>query len=251
VTLAVLTIFQPFVDLCEAIIKFFQEQAGLSWGLAIVALTFTVRLLVLPLSLRGIRSMRHLQVHMPEMKAIQERYKDDRERLQRETMNFYRENEINPLSSCFPFLLQIPFFIGMYALLRGSSFKTDVIDSGASQSFLFIDSVIEKPEGAETVILIVLFIVTTALTFLYTMATSQTASGAQRYLFMAFPLLIAPVIAAQPAGLGLYWITTNLWSLGQQVVVQRLIPAAPPPSPEEVKATKAPPPPPRKRKRRR
>ncbi len=249
--LAVFTIFQPFVDLCEAIIDFFQEQVGLSWGLAIVALTFTVRLLVLPLSLRGIRSMRHLQVHMPELKGIQERYKGDRERLQRETMNFYRENEINPLSSCFPFLLQIPFFIGMYALLQGSSFKADVEDSGASQSFLFINSVIEKPEGAETVILIVLFIVTTALTFLYTMATSQTASGAQRYLFMAFPLLIAPVIAAQPAGLGLYWITTNLWSLGQQVVVQRLMPAPPPPSPEEVKATKAPPPPPRKRKRRR
>jgi YidC/Oxa1 family membrane protein insertase len=249
--IALANIFQPFVDVAESIIDFYQENVGLSWGMAIIALTFTVRLLVVPLSLRGIRSMRHMQTHMPELKALQERYKDDKDRLQREMMNFYKENEINPLASCFPFLLQIPFFIAVYSLLRGSSFKEDVIASGADQGFLFIKSVIEKPEGAETVILIVLFISTTILSFIYTMATTQATSGAQRYLFMAFPILFAPIIASQPAGLGLYWIATNVWSLGQQVVVNRLIPAPTPPTPEERQAAKPPPPPPRKRKRRR
>jgi YidC/Oxa1 family membrane protein insertase len=245
-------IFQPFVDVAETIIDFFQEQVGLSWGLAIVALTVTVRALVLPLSIRGIKSMRHMQLVAPELKEVQEKYKDDRERQQREMMALYKKHGVNPLASCFPFLLQIPFFIAVYSLLRGDAFKEDVISSGASQSFLFINSIIEKPTGAEKWILIVLFITTTAATFIYTTATTQTTTGPTRYLFLALPLLFAPVIASQPAGLGLYWVTTNFWSLGQQVVVQRLIPAPKPPSPEErEKKKEPPPPPPRKKKRRR
>jgi YidC/Oxa1 family membrane protein insertase len=248
---AVIGIFQPFVDLAEAIIKFFQEQVGLSWGMAIIALTFTVRLLVLPLSIRGIKSMRRMQLVAPELKTIQEKYKDDRERQQREMLALYKEHGVNPLSSCFPFILQIPFFIAIYSLLRSSTFNEDVVSSGASQSFLFINSIIEKPEGAEQIILIILFIVTTALSFIYTTATTQTTMGAQRYLLLALPLLFAPLIASQPAGLGLYWIATNVWSLGQQVVVQRMIPSPTPPTPEEAVAAKPPPQPPRKRKKRR
>jgi YidC/Oxa1 family membrane protein insertase len=247
-------IFQPFVDVAESIIDFFQEQVGLSWGWAIVALTFTVRALVLPLSIRGIKSMRHMQLVAPELKEVQERYKDDRERQQREMMALYKKHGVNPLASCFPFLLQIPFFIAVYSLLRGSAFKEDVISSEASQSWFFINSIIEKPTGAEKWILIVLFITTTAATFIYTTATTQTTTGPTKYLFLALPLLFAPIIASQPAGLGLYWVTTNFWSLGQQVVVQRLIPAATPPSPEErakAKREAPPPPPPRKKKRRR
>ncbi len=96
-----------------------------------------------------------------------------------------------------------------------------------------------------------LFISTTVLTFLYTTATTQTTTGPQRYIFLALPLLFAPVIANQPAGLAIYWITTNIWSLGQQVVVQRIMPMPTPPSPEEQKKVVAPPPPPRKKKKRR
>lgn len=244
-------ILQPFIDAAEAVIKFFQSDVGMSWGLSIVALTLAVRLLVLPLSLRGIKSMRRMQVIGPQMKEIQERYSDDKERQQREMMKLYRENKINPLASCFPFLLQIPFFIAIYQLLRGQNFVDDVQASGASEGFLFVQSVIAKPEGLETIVLIILFISTTVLSFLYTTATTATAQGAQKYIFLALPVLFAPLIVSQPAGLAVYWITTNLWSLGQQVVVQRLIPA---PTPEQTAATapaKAPPPPPRKKKRRR
>jgi YidC/Oxa1 family membrane protein insertase len=250
--LLVANILQPLIDGVEAIIKFFQSDVGLSWGLAIVALTFTVRLALLPLSLRGIRSMRRMQIIAPQLKALQEKYKDDRERMQRELMKLYQENGINPFSSCLPLIIQFPFFIAIYQLLRGQSFADDVEASGANQGFLFVQSVIEKPQGAETVILIVLFIVTTTLTFLYTMSTTQTTSGAQRYIFLALPVFIAPFIVSAPAGLAVYWITTNIWSLGQQVLVQRIMPAPTPPTPEQVEKTKAPPPPPpRKRKRRR
>jgi YidC/Oxa1 family membrane protein insertase len=185
------------------------------------------------------------------MKEINEKYKNDPERKQRELMEVYKENNVNPFSSCLPFIIQIPFFIGIYQLLRSSGFVDDVTSSGASQSFLFVDSIIQKPTGAEAVVLIILFFVTTALSLLYTTATNPAAaSGAQRYIFLIFPVLFAPFIASQPAGLGVYWIATNVWSLGQQMVVQKIIPAPQPPSEEEKVAAKAPPPPPRKKKKR-
>jgi YidC/Oxa1 family membrane protein insertase len=251
-------ILQPFIDAAEAVIDFFQADVGLSWGLAIIALTFAVRLVLLPLSIRGIKSMRKMQLVAPQLKELQEKYKDDKERQQRELMNLYKENGVNPLASCFPFLLQIPFFIAIYQLLNGSAFRADVETSGADQGFLFINSVIQDPKGAEMVILIVLFISTTILSFLYTTSTTQTTSGAQKYIFLAFPVLFAPFIASSPAGLGLYWVATNVWSLGQQVVVQKLIPAPTPPDPDDPETKKAaavpakkPPPPPRKKKKRR
>jgi YidC/Oxa1 family membrane protein insertase len=249
--LVLANILQPLEDLAEAIITFFQEDVGWSWGLAIVGMTFVVRLALLPLSLRGIKSMRRMQLVAPQLKEIQEKYKDDRERQQRAMMELYQKEGVNPFSSCLPFLLQIPFFIAIYQLLRGDAFRADVTDSGASESFLFIESILEKPTGVEMVLLIVLFIATTVLTFLYTTTTTQTATGAQKYIFLALPVFFAPFIATQPAGLGLYWIATNVWSLLQQVVVQQFMPAPTPPSPEEVKAARPPPPPPRKRKRRR
>ncbi len=250
-TLAVFVLLQPFVDLAEAIVKFFAEDVGLSWGLAIVMLTLVVRLLTLPLSLTGIRSMRRMQLVAPELKQVQEKYKDDRERQQREMLALYKKHGVNPLASCFPFLLQIPFFIAVYELLRGSAFEEDVLSSGASVSFLGVSNILEAPQGAEAVILILLFVSTTVLTFLYTTATTQTATGPARYIFLALPIIFIPVIANQPAGLAIYWITTNFWSLGQQIVIQRVMPMPTPPDPEEAKKASPPPPPPRKRKKRR
>src|SRR5688572_24057701 len=138
-TLAVIVIFQPFVDLADAIIGFFEGTIGVSWGVAIIGLTFTVRLMTLPLSLTGIRSMRRMQLVAPQLKEVQEKYKDDRERQQREMLALYREHGVNPLASCFPFLLQIPFFIAIYTLLRSDTFSEDVITSGGGQGFLFVD----------------------------------------------------------------------------------------------------------------
>jgi YidC/Oxa1 family membrane protein insertase len=248
---AILVIFQPFENLAEAIIKFFADTIGLGWGISIVCLTLTVRAATLPLSLTGIRSMRRMQMVAPELKAVQEKYKDDRERQQREMLALYKKHGVNPLASCFPFLLQIPFFIAVYGLLRSDTFAADVIASGAGKGFLFVPSIIVPPEGTEKIVLMALFLVTTVATFLYTTATTQTTTGPQRYIFLALPLLFVPVIGSQPAGLAIYWITTNLWSLGQQVVVQRIMPMPKPPTPEEIeKRTTPPPPPPRKRKKR-
>src|SRR5688572_17790710 len=138
-TLGTFVLFQPFEDLAEVVIDFFAKNVGLSWGMAIIALTFAVRLMTLPLSITGIRSMRRMQLVAPELKAVQERYKDDRERQQREMLALYKEHGVNPLASCFPFLLQIPFFIAVYELLRSDTFSEDVITSGGGQGFLFVD----------------------------------------------------------------------------------------------------------------
>jgi YidC/Oxa1 family membrane protein insertase len=250
VILPLANILQPLIDVADAIIKFFHDNVGFSWGVAIIALTFTVRIAVLPLSLRGIRSMRRMQIVAPKIQALKEKYKDDPQRFQRETMELYKKEGVNPFSSCLPFILQIPFFIAIYQLLRGDTFQHDVT-TNPPPGFLFVDSVIKAPTGAELWILIILFVTTTAASVLLTTATSPTASPAQRYMMLLFPLIIVPFIINAPAGLAVYWIATNLFSLGQQWIVQRIMPAPMPPTPEEVKQTKAPPPPPRKKKRKR
>jgi YidC/Oxa1 family membrane protein insertase len=249
VTLPLANILQPLEDLADIVIKFCHDDIGLSWGLAIIAMTFIVRFALLPLSLRGIRSMRRMQVVAPKIQALKEKFKDDPQRFQRETMELYKKEGVNPFSSCLPFILQIPFFIAIYQLLNGDTFQADV-ESSPPPGFLFVDSVIASPHGAELIVLIVLFVTTTAASVLLTTATSPTASPAQRYIMLLFPLIIVPFIINAPAGLAVYWIATNIFSLGQQWVVQKVIPAPAPPTPEEIKETKPPPPPPRKKKRR-
>ena len=242
-------ILQPLEDAANWIITQCHD-VGLSWGLAIIAMTFIVRLALLPLSLRGIRSMRRMQVVAPKLQELKEKYKDDPQRFQRETMEVYKREGVNPFSSCLPFILQIPFFIAIYQLLRGDTFQADV-ESNPPPGFLFVKSVIEAPQGAELIILIILFVTTTAASVLLTTAMSPTASPGQRYIMLLFPLIVVPFIINAPAGLAVYWIATNIFSLGQQWVVQKLIPAPTPPPPEAAKAARPPPPPPRKKKRRR
>lgn len=245
--LPVAGILDPLINLAESVLKFFREDVGTSWGIAIVGLTFITRLVILPLSLKQIRSMRHMQQHAPELKALQEKYKGDKERLQREMMAFYRENKINPLASCWPLLLQLPVFFALFQLLQGDDFQADV-EGDPPVGFFFIDSLVEKAGGTELVLLIALFIATQLGAGLVMSARIQDRN--QKIIMFALPVVFAPFIATQAAGLAVYWIATNVWTLGQQLVVQTFWPAPDPPTKEEIEARKPPPPPPRKRKKR-
>jgi YidC/Oxa1 family membrane protein insertase len=210
-----------------------------------------VRALLVPLTYRQIKGMRALQALQPQIKQIQEKYKNDRQRMQQEMMRFYQENKVNPLASCLPLLLQLPVFFALFRLLRGDSFEQDVVSSG-NEGWLFISSVVEKPQGAELVILMVLFAGSMALSTFVTMRSSPTAAGSQQYILMgAFALMGLFFVPAFPAGLSLYWITTNFWTVGQTYVAAKVIPPPAVATPEEVRAAKPPPPPPRKRKKRR
>src|SRR3954453_9608839 len=108
---------QPLIDFFEAILQAFHDFCG-SWGLSIVLLTLLVRVCLLPLTLKQFKSMQSMARHQPEMKKLQAKYKDDKDRLNQELMKFYRENKINPLASCLPLLAQIPVFISLFYMLR-------------------------------------------------------------------------------------------------------------------------------------
>ena len=243
----VANILQPLIDAAEWVILLFHDDGGLSWGWSIVALTFATRILILPLSVKQIRSMRALQAYAPQIKQLQERYKDDKQRQQRELIAFYQENKINPLASCIPLLLQLPVFLALYQLLNGDEFKADML-AQPPVSFFFIDDLTEKATGAPLVALIILFIVTQLGA---SAVMAGRAEGTQRTIMFVLPFAFAPFVIGFPAGLAVYWISTNIWTLGQQLVVRFFFPPPPIPTVEELEATRPPPPPPRKKKKRR
>jgi YidC/Oxa1 family membrane protein insertase len=251
VILPVADILTPLEDAAEAVLTFFHDDVGLAWGSSIVALTVVVRAALIPLTYKQIKGMRALQALQPKIKELQEKYKDDKQRMQQEMMSFYRENKVNPLASCLPLLLQLPIFFALFRLLRGSSFESDVEATGGA-SWLFIESVIEKPQGAETIVLMVLFAGSMALSTFVTMRSSPSTGGNQQYIMLiAFAGIGVFFVPAFPAGLSLYWITTNFWTVAQSWVAAKVIPAPEIATAEAVAAAKPPPPPPKKKKKRR
>jgi YidC/Oxa1 family membrane protein insertase len=241
-------ILQPLIDVANELLVFLHDNLGLVYGAAIVALTFITRALILPLSIKQIRSMRALSALGPQMKEIQEKYKDDRQRQQREMMRLYQENNVNPFASCLPLLLQLPVFITLFYLLQSDEFENEVRAAG-EESWLFIDDILEKATGGTLLVLLALYLGTSVIAGL--IMTGRQASGQQRMLSMGLPILFTPIMISFPAGLLVYWISTNVWTMGQQGVVKVFFPAEEQPTPEEIQASRPPPPPPRKKKRRR
>ena len=211
---------QPFLTVLEDILTFWHDLVGGSWGWAIILLTFTIRIFILPLTFKSVKSMQKLQVLQPEMKKIQERYKDDKQRMNQEMMKFYQENKVNPLGSCLPLLLQIPFFIALFELLRSESFQADIAGNAA---FGPIDNLAEPLTGQPVVLafMIVLYVGTQLIA---SMITSIGGDKTQQRIMMALPFVFVVFIINFEAGLIVYWITTNVWTIGQQLVVRKLYP---------------------------
>ena len=231
------SVLQPLIDACEAVLKFWHGVIGdgpNSWGWSIILLTFTVRIVILPLTFKGVKSMQRLQTLQPEIKRIQERYKDDRQRMNQEVMAFYQREKVNPLGSCLPLLLQIPFFIALFYLLRSDSFQLDISDN---PGFFAIDNLAEKVTGDPVLLgfLIVLYVGTQLAA---TLVTALSADPMQRRIMLALPFVFVVFIINFEAGLILYWITTNVWTIGQQLLVRKLYPKPPPREPEPEEAAK-------------
>jgi YidC/Oxa1 family membrane protein insertase len=218
-------VLQPLIDINEAVLRFWHNDVGLSWGASIIGLTVVIRLLILPLTFKQVRSMQALQRLQPEMKKIQQRYKDDKQRQQQAMMEFYKEHQVNPLGSCLPLILQIPFFIGLYQTLRSPGFKAEVGDAG---QFFFIPNITKPLTGhtTELVVMIVLYVGTQLLSS-YVSSFNVQDKNQKRLLFL-FPFLFVPVVINFEAGLLIYWITTNCWTIGQQLFVRKFLP---PPEP--------------------
>jgi YidC/Oxa1 family membrane protein insertase len=222
-------VLQPLIDACQWVLEFWHDLIGDfpgSWGWSIILLTFTVRLFILPLTFKGVKSMQRLQQLQPEIKRIQARYKDDRQRMNQEVMAFYQREKVNPLGSCLPLVLQIPFFISLFSLLRSDSFQADISDN---PGFLFIHDLADKVTDPFLLgVLIVLYVGTQLAASL---VTAISADPTQRNIMLALPFVFAIFIVNFPAGLIVYWITTNVWTIGQQLAVKKLYPK---PEPREL-----------------
>ena len=203
----------------ESILEFWYDVVG-SWGLAIVMLTVTIRLLILPLTFKSVKGMQKLQVLQPEIKKIQERYKDDKQRMQQEVMKFYQERKVNPLASCLPLLLQLPFFIALFELLRSDSFEQDL---GDEKGFLFIPNLAE-PLTDHPGILAIMVVIYIATQLAASAVTMIGGDKTQQRIMYALPFVFTIFIINFEAGLIVYWITTNVWTIGQQLVVRKLYP---------------------------
>ncbi len=188
--------------------------------MAIILLTFTIRLAILPLTFTSVKSMQKLQVLQPEVKKIQARYKDDRQRMNQEMMKFYQENKVNPLGSCLPLLLQIPFFIALFELLRSTAFKAEI---EGDESFLFIPDLAEPLTG-EPLILAVMIVLYVGTQLIASAITAIGGDKTQQRIMFALPFVFTIFIINFEAGLIVYWITTNVWTIGQQLVVRKLYP---------------------------
>jgi YidC/Oxa1 family membrane protein insertase len=244
-------VLQPLIDIANSVLQFFHDNAGLSWGMSIIALTVVARALLIPLTYKSLKGMRAMQALQPRIKEIQAKYKNDKQRMQQEMMAFYKENKVNPFASCIPLIAQLPIFITLFYVLRHelpSDIGCNAGECGSEASFLFIHDLTAKATGAELITLLVLYVGTQLISGL---VMSVTADKSQRTMMLVLPFVFVPFIINFPAGLVLYWITTNVWTIGQQYTIQRLIPAPQVATAEEVAAAKPPPPPPKKKKRRR
>src|SRR3954447_6419210 len=237
-------IFQPLIDFFESILKFFHDTGGLSWGFAIIALTLLVRAALLPLTLKQFKSMQSLAAHQPELKKLQEKYKGDKERMNQEMMKFYKENKINPLASCLPMLAQLPVFISLFYMLRkdllsdicpvhSAAFPNEPCGSTPASEFFFIPDLTDNATGSVLIVLIVLYVGSQLLS---TALSTVSADRNQRMIMFALPLVFVTFVIRFPAGLLLYWITTNLGTIVQQTIVRRRLgPLKPPDDPNAPK----------------
>ena len=234
---------QPLINFFEQILIWLNDL-GIGWGMAIVCLTIMIRVLLLPLTLKQFKSMQSMARLQPEIKKLQEKYKNDKERLNQEMMRFYRENKVNPFASCLPMVAQLPVFLSLYYMLR-TDLRYDICPEaqppkpaapvpcgdGGDAQFLFIPDLTNRAYGYVLVILIVLYVGSQLAS---TLLMSTTTDKTQRMIFLALPFFFVLFVWQFPAGLLVYWITTNLWTIVQQAIVRkRLGPMRPPGTEQE------------------
>ncbi|MDX6369371.1 MAG: YidC/Oxa1 family rane protein insertase [Gaiellaceae bacterium] len=215
------SVLSPLENLMKGILDFFHASVGLPWAWSIVALTILVRICLVPLTVKQIHSMQSLQRHAPEMKELQKRYKGDRQKLNEELMKFYKENKINPAASCLPLVAQFPVFIALYLTLKHYSHHI-------TGSWLHVvPNISDKGTAHWSGYILLAVYAGSQVASTYFMGT--TMDKTQRNIMMVLPLVFITVVSRFPVGLILYWMTTNLWTVGQGLVTRRLVPKTPAP----------------------
>jgi YidC/Oxa1 family membrane protein insertase len=238
---SILDAFESALAGLEQLLSF---TGAASWGWAIIALTVVVRIVLLPLAIKQIRSMRAMQAIQPQMKAIQKKYKVDRDLMKKdpdqykakkqkqneEMMALYQAEGVNPAASCLPLIAQAPVFFALFSILRGER-----ADELAGQSFYFVTSQVPE-EGLTALVsaagppgwLLVVLMAATMFLMQKQMMARQAATGAdnpmaqqQKILLYVMPVFLAVISFSLPLGVLLYWVTTNAWQAGQQAIMLR------------------------------
>jgi YidC/Oxa1 family membrane protein insertase len=212
----------PLEDLLRHVLDWIHGSAGLPWAWSIVALTVLVRICLVPLTVKQIHSMQAMQRHMPEMKSIQQKYKTDKKRQQEELMKFYRENRINPAASCLPLVAQIPIFFALYLVLRKFSHHPP---AGSLSWLHIVPNIADHANAHWSGYLLLVIYAASQISSTYFM--SATMDKTQRALMMVLPVFFITFLLRFPMGLVVYWVTTNLWTVGQGIVTRRLVPRTP------------------------
>ncbi len=213
----------PIQNVLEWIVIFFYKNWHIaSYGICIILLTLVVRLVLTPLTISQTKSMAKMQRLQPQLKEIQEKYKGDKQKIQQETMEFYKKNNVNPLAGCLPLLLQMPVFFALFNALRApSQIITSVlgeitVNGVANQNFNFLWMNLNEKDPYY-----ILPILMIATMFLSTKMT--TTDPKQSKIMYIMPIVFGFISINLASGILVYWVTTNVWSIGQQWVVNKFI----------------------------
>jgi YidC/Oxa1 family membrane protein insertase len=234
VILGSIVIWQQIIDVLVWLLNHYHDGIG-SWGWSIVLLTFTIRLLMVPLTVKQFRSMAAMQVIQPKVKALQNRYKgktsrDDRAKMQQELMELYKEHNVNPFGSCLPLLVQAPVFIALNAVLRYH------IHAHGDRGFLGIADIFIPLNQVGTVAEYTLIVLYVGSMLASTLLFSFVQDRQQKYMLAAMPIVFVPFVLRFSTGVMIYWITSNFWTLGQQGIIKRTMGHRFPPPPPSGKA---------------
>jgi YidC/Oxa1 family membrane protein insertase len=223
-------LFSPVVDVLGAVLLYFHTTLGAPWWLSIAMLTVVVRTVLFPLTVKQVRSMRAMQDLRPEMERIRAQYRDNRQKQQEEIMRLYQERKVNPLGGCLPILVQMPIFIGIFYVIRKfggqPGYSEPLYPSFREGGILWFQDLSHMDPYFVLPVL-------SALTLLAaTEITAKNVDPQQRWLMRLLPIGITVFLWSFPAGLFVYWITSNLVTLVQNYVIYHHGPGKRPPGSE-------------------
>ena len=212
--------FDTFVThpMQEALTFFYlmTQKAGYpSYGLAIILLTVAIKLLMYPLTVKQVKSMKAVQEMQPKVKALQEKYKDNKERLQTEIASLYKENKVNPLSGCLPLIVQMPILMWIFFAIKEYTYQ-------GPTGFLWIANLQQGTsltDPSDPYFIIPLLCALTTYVQQKQTTTEMTQQNKMMLIFM--PVFIGYITITFPAGLGIYWVVSNLVQIAQQWFMYR------------------------------
>jgi YidC/Oxa1 family membrane protein insertase len=269
-------ILDPLYNLVSGVIILFHNllrpifgtDSGVTWSLSIVGLVICIRIVLIPLFVKQIKSQRALTALQPQMKAIQNKYKDDRQKQSEEMMKLYKEHKTNPLASCFPILAQAPIFFALFTVLNGIAAKTpegvpapiargflkgDYLESAAQATFFgakISQSFLGSPDTTVKIVTVILIFIMSATTFTTQRqlmvkgmpkmdSSNNMMLQQQKIMLYLFPVIFAISGVNFPVGVLIYWSTTNFWTWGQQFYVIKRNPTPGSPAYEELERKRA------------